>query len=506
MDANSKRIARNTLFLYVRMVVLMFISIFTSRVLLEKLGIDDFGVYNVVGGITGLFAFFSSSLTNASQRFLSFELGRNDLKKANIVFNQHLILYLLIIGVVLLFAETLGLWFVYTKLVIPPDRLFAAVCVYHFTVASLCITLLGIVFNSCIVAHEAMDVFSFLGIIQGGAKLGIVYLLTVTSMDKLIVYSFLMLMVTLMIQAFYMLYCFKRYAECRFRWVWNKSVLKETGALVGWNIVGTAVNAVNDSGVNILINLFFGPAVNAARALSGQIGWAISSLSTNFYTSVQSPLTKAYAAADYNYMMQLFYKSSKYSFYLLWVICLPVMFCINELLSIWLVEVPEYVGGFTIWLMFSGMIGTLNNPIWTIMLAVGKLKRYILIGNGVFLLGFPISYVVLRLGYSPISVVIVMTVLRSIYLVVVLHIASTYIPVTRQEYMNYVVHPILKSVALSVVIVASFYYFMPTTLIGTMLYCVLAALITITCISMVGVTADERAFVLNFIKNRFIKR
>lgn len=488
------------------MAVLMLISIFTSRVLLEKLGVDDFGIYNVVGGVAVLFAFFSSSLTNASQRFLTIELGRNDLKKANVVFNQHLIVYLLIAGGIFLLAETVGLWFVYNKLVIPPDRLFAAVCVYHFTVISLCLTLLGIVFNSCIIAHEAMDVFSFLGIFQGVAKLGVVYLLTISLTDKLIAYGFLMLVVTLLVQVFYMLYCFKHYEECKLRWVWNKTVLKETSTLVGWNMIGTAVYAINDSGVNILMNLFFGPVVNATRALSGQVSGAVGSFSSNFYISVQPPLTKAYASGDYNYMMKLFYNSSKYSFYFLWIICLPVMFSINELLSIWLTEVPEYVGVFTIWILLYSMVTTLNNPIWTISLAVGKLKWYILIGSGVFLMVFPISYAVLKLGYSPVSVFMVMVAVRSVYLIVVLRIISSYIPLTYRGYMNGVVYPILKSTVLSTAVAAPLYYVMPATVIGTFSYCFLVALATIVCIGMVGVTAGERTVVRNFLKNKLCKK
>lgn len=506
MDAKSKRIAKNTMFLYVRMAVLMLISIFTSRVLLNKLGVEDFGIYNVVGGVTVLLSFFSSSLTNASQRFLTFELGKNDLKQANRVFNQHLIIYLLIAAGILLVAETVGLWFVHTQLVIPSERMTATVWVYQFTVVSLCLTLLSIVFNSCIIAHEAMDVFSLIGIFQGVAKLGIVYLLSVSNVDKLITYGFLMMMVSLIVQVFYMVYCFSHYEECKIRWVWDRVLLKETGSLVGWNMIGTAVYAINDSGVNILMNLFFGPAVNAARALSGQVSGAVGSFSSNFYTSVQPPLTKAYASGDYSYMMKLFYNSSKYSFYLLWIICLPVMFSINELLSIWLTEVPEYVGVFTIWILLYSMVTTLNNPIWTISLAVGKLKWYILIGSGVFLLIFPISYAVLKLGYLPVSVFMVMVAVRSVYLIVVLRIISSYIPLTCRGYMNGVVYPILKSTVLSTAVAAPLYYVMPTTVIGTFSYCVLAAFATIVCIGMVGVTAGERAVVWNFVKNKLCKR
>lgn len=506
MDSNSKRIAKNTLYLYMRMGVLMLISIFTSRVLLDKLGVGDFGIYNVVGGVTVLFAFFSSSLTNASQRFITIELGRNDIIKANNVFNQHLILYFLIAAGVLLLAETFGLWFVYTQLNFPADRTYAAVCVYHFTVVSLCLTLLGIVFNSCIVAHEAMDVFAFLGIFEGIAKLVVAYLLSIATVDRLILYGFLMFMITFIVQSFYMIYCFKRYQECKLRWRWDKDILKKTSSVVGWNMMGTAVYAINDSGVNILMNLFFGPIVNAARAISYQVSGAVGNFSSNFFTSVRPQLMKSYASGDYDYMMKLFYNSSKYSYYLLWIICLPIMFSSSELLAIWLVDVPDHADIFTIWILIYSLIGTLNNPIWTVALAVGKLKWYILIGSGIFLLVFPFSYIALKLGYPPVSVFIVMVVVRIIYLYAVLRIIKVYIPITCSGYLIKIVWPIVKSMFVSTIIAALVYHFMPASAFGTIFYCVIVCLTTIVCVAIVGVTASERAIVFEYIRNKICKR
>lgn len=506
MDSNSKRIAKNTLFLYVRMAILMLITFFTSRILLDKLGVDDFGIYNVVGGVTVLLGFFSSSLTNASQRFLAMELGKNDIKKANAVFNQHLILYLFITFVVIILAESIGLWFVHTQLNFPPDRVFAAICVFHFTVASFSLTLLGIVFNSCIIAHEKMNVYAVVSVLGGVANLIVVYLLSICSVDRLILYGFLMFLVTLVTQAFYTIYCLRNFAECRLRWIWDQKLLKDTGALVGWNMIGTAVYAINDSGVNILMNMFFGPAINAARALSFQVSAAVGSFSSNFYTSVRPQLIKSYSGGEYDYMMKLFYNSSKYSYYLLWVICLPVMFSIRELLDIWLVEVPHYADIFTIWVLIHGLIGVFNNPIWTIALAVGQLKYYILIGSGVLLLIFPISYIALKCGAAPVSVFIIMIAVRSVYLLVVLRIISNYIPVTRHEYWKKVLFPISKTTVISLVMVAGLYILMPKDIVGTISYCILAALITVGCIWLVGVTREERLIIQNVIYNKILRK
>lgn len=500
---NSKRIAKNTLYLYVRMAVLMLVSLFTSRVVLDKLGVEDFGIYNVVGGVAVLFTFFSSSLTNASQRFLTLGLGRRDLRQTNKVFNQHLIFYALIVVGVLLLAETVGLWLVRSKLVIPADRLFAAMCVYQFTVASFCLTLLGIIFNSLIIAHEEMNVYASLSIFEGGARLGIAYILSTVHADRLILYGFLMFLVTFALQLSYMLYCLRHYAECRFRFVWDKSLLKETNALVGWNIVGTAVYAVNDSGVNILLNLFFGPAVNAARALSFQVSGAIGNLATNFFTSVQPQMMKSYAAGDYTYLMTLFYNSSKYSFLLLWMLCLPLSFTCREVLGFWLVEVPEYADVFIFWVLACSLVNSLNNPVWTVALAVGRLKRYILVGSGVSLLIFPISYVALKSGGLPVSVFMVMLVVRCVYLCVVLHIVGAYIPFKITDYLSKVVYPIGRVSVISFTVAAVLWYFvMPASVVVVISYCVTIVFVSLLVTWLCGVSPSERSAVIAALKKK----
>lgn len=505
MNSNSKRIAKNTLYLYIRMAVLMVVTLFTSRVVLDKLGVEDFGIYNVVGGVAVMFTFFSSSLTNASQRFLMMGLGHQDLQQTNKVFNQHLIFYAMIVVVVLVLAETVGVWFVHNKLVIPPERLSAAMYVYQFTVASLCLTLLGIIFNSLIIAHEAMSIFAFLSIFEGLARLGIVYVLSVVHSDRLVLYGFLMFMVTLILQGFYMIYCFIRYVECRLRFVWDKALLKETNALVGWNMVGTAVYAVNDSGINILLNLFFGPAVNTARALSFQVSGAVGNFATNFFTSVRPQIMKSYAVGDHAYMMTLFYNSSKFSFFLLWIICLPLVFTCREMLELWLVKIPEYADVFTLWVLAYLLVNSLNNPIWTVALATGKLKSYILIGSGVFLLIFPISYIVLKLGGPPVSVFVIMVTVRLVYICVVLCIIRAYIPLVLKDYLSRVVWPIVKVVMVSLVVAGTLRFVMPVSTLFTFLYCFMAMLVSVGCVWLMGVSGGERDIVKNMIRKKLRK-
>lgn len=501
-SSNNKRIARNTLFIYFRMMFIMLITLYTSRVVLDKLGIIDYGINNVVGGLAGMFTFFSSSLANASQRFLNIELGKKDFLGAKRVFNQHFVIYLCFIAAVLLLAETVGLWFVLNKLVIPPERLVAAVWVYQFTIISLCITLLGIIFNSVIIAHEDMKVYSYIGIYEGVAKLIIAFAISVVPFDRLICYAALLMCVSLSTQFFYAYHCFKHYQECKLSLCWDKQAFKETLPLVSWNLVGTAVYAINHQGTNLLLNMFFGPVVNAARAVSMQINHAIMNFGSSFYTSVRPQITKSFAAGDFEYMNKLFFYSSKYSVFLLWMLCLPVMLNIDQILGLWLVDVPEYTSVFTIWILAYSMVDILNNPIWSIALSIGKLKKYITIGSGVFLCAFPISYVCLKMGASPTSVFIVLFLVRLVYLFVVIKIIRTYISFSLKEYFHKVILKSLGVLAISGLVSLVIDSFMPQTLIGLILNVGVSLFIIASVIWVVGVNHSERIQVLSFVKNK----
>ena len=505
MDNKSRRIAKNTLFLYLRMLFLMVVTLFTSRVLLDKLGIEDFGIYNVVGGVASMFIFFRSSLSNATQRFLNVELGREDLPGARKVFAQHFTLYLIVSVVVLLVGETVGLWFVCNKLVIPEERIDAAIWVYQFTLVSLCSTLVGIVYDSEIIAHEDMNVYSYIGIFEGVAKLGIAYAISISFIDRLVLYGFLLMLLALSVQAFYVFYCNKHYVESKPHLIWDKNLLKSTTSIVGWNTVGTAVYAINDSGVNILLNLFFGPAVNAARAVTFQVNNAVNGFASNFFVSVRPQMVKSYAAGDMEYLMKLFYRSSKFSFFLLWIFCLPLVFTINPVLHLWLKQVPEYTDVFTIWILAYSLVNVLNNPVWTTALAIGKLKKYISIGSGVFLMIFPLAYLALKCGCSPVSVFVVMFFVRLCYLLVVLCIIKGYIDFSFRSYLMDVLRPIGAVVAVSLLFALGLDLALPSTLLYMFIFIILVAFFAVASVGYVGLTKSERTYCLNFLKEKISK-
>lgn len=505
MDNNSKRIAKNTIFLYLRMLFLMFIALFTSRVVLDKLGIEDYGINNVIGGLAAMFAFFSSSLANATQRFINIELGHENTEGANRIFNQHLLIYLIIIICVVLLAETIGLWIVENKLTIPSERLSAALCVYHFTIISLAITLLGVVFNSLIIAHEDMKIYSYVGIIEGLLKLAVAYAISVLSFDRLITYSFLLLLITFCTQASYAYYCFCHYKECRLKYVYNKKEIKDTFSFISWNVVGTAIYATKDQGINILLNIHFGPIVNAARAVAYQVNSAVVSFGSNFFTSVRPQIIKSYAKGEMEYLTNLFLKSSKYSLFLMWYIILPVILCIDILLGLWLVEVPPQTNIFIIWVLADSLLAMLTNPTWSITLAVGELKKYTLLGNGCLILILPISWYLIQMGYGAICVFIVTFIIRIVQIVCVLLIIEKFVSISLKQYIKEVILP-----AINVFIISGFItYYIRTTMDDSFHVIIIITFFSIFFNTMaiwaLGMKKNEKVKIISLIKSNILK-
>lgn len=495
ISINNKRIAKNTLFLYIRMFVLMLVTFFTSRVILKSLGIVDFGIHNVVGGLATMFVFFRSSLANVTQRDLNIELGKDNVEQLKYVFRLHQSIYLIIAIFVAIVAETIGLWFVCNKLVIPEERMTAALWVYHFTVASLCITILSVVYDSVLIAREEMKIYSYVGIAEGLAKLLIAYIIVVVPFDRLTTYGFLLLILSVGLRLFYAIYCSKRYEECDFVFTWNKDEVKRTFSFISWNTLGCAVYIINDQGINILLNIFFGPVVNAARAISYQVSGAINNFVTNFYISVRPQLTKSYAAKDYQHLFNLFFKSSKYSVFLLWFLILPTMFCMDELLKFWLGKVPEYTSVFTKLILFYSLINTLNIPIWSLALSIGKLKRYILLGNAVFFLVFPISYLLLMMKFPATSVFVAMIIVRSIYIVVVLNIVKRHLPFSLKKYFSSVIVPILSVTIITFIVCRLSFSLFSNDFWGIVSKFALSFIVSFIAILFVGMNTKERSYV-----------
>ena len=502
-SSNNKRIAKNTLFLYLRMLLLMVISLYTSRVILDKLGIVDFGVYNVVAGFVVMLGFFSSSLANVTQRFLNIELGRGNVAGAKKIFNQHLILYSGIIIIVLLIGETIGLYFVANKLVIPLERMTAAIWAYQFALLSLAFTLFGIVFNSAIIAHEEMKVYSYVGIAEGVAKLGVACVISVISSDRLIVYSFLLMVISASSQLYFATYCRRRYAECCLVWTWERNTISQTVSFVGWNFLGTIIYMLKDQGVNILMNIFYGPVVNAARAITFQINGALSSFNTNFFTSVRPQIVKSFAAGQMDYMKMLFFKSSKYSLLLMLFLCLPVMMKIDFILELWLKEVPNYTAEFTIWVLIDSILATMTNAPWTVTMATGNLKTYVLYSNGILVMIFPLVYIAMKLGAAPVSAFMIIVVIRVFQIMANLAVVNKSIHYGYKQYIINVIAPFLKVVALSVPVAYLLCRLFGDTLIMSFVAIVTISLSIALLTWFLGTSKSERELLMNYIRKHF---
>lgn len=502
---NNKRIAKNTIFLYMRMLLIMVVSLYTSRVILQTLGVEDFGIYNVVGGLATSFVFFSSSLSNATQRFLNVELGKNNIQGVSRIFSLSILIYALIVIAVVIVAECVGIWLLNHKLVIPYERLNAACWVFHTTIIGLAVTLVGSVFDSVLIARENMKVYAYISIIEIFLKLFIVYALTWGDFDKLKLYALLFLLAHLFVKSISVIYCIRKYPECKLQFMWDISLFRDMFRFVGWNGLGTAVWMINEQGINILMNLFFGPIVNAARGVSAQVSGAVNNFSNNFFTAVRPQIVKSYAGGDYDYFTKLINLSSKYSFFLIWLLCLPIIMRSEAILQLWLGNVPKYASEFVQWILLFNCVNVLTNPFWSGVQAIGRLKKYIIVGSLVFLSAFPVSYVFLKLGYSPVIVFQILTFVRLAYLFVTINIFHQLVDFSIANYFIQVIYPIGKVFLLSGILSGLISPYINDDLWGILLMSSICLTLTIFSICIVGISKEERNLLMSKI-HRFKKQ
>lgn len=499
-QSNNNRIAKNTIFLYVRMLLIMAVTLYTSRVVLQTLGVEDFGIYNVVGGLASSFAFFSSSLSNATQRFLNVELGKNDIIGVGRIYSLSILIYVIIIIVVVMVAECLGLWLLNNKLIIPSERLIAANWVFQTTVIGLAITLIGSVFDSVLIARENMKIYAYIGVVEVFMKLVIVYVLSWGSLDRLKLYSVLFLVTHILVRSISVVYCVRKYPECKFRLFWDTGLFVDMFRFIGWNGLGTAVWMINEQGINVLLNMFFGPIVNAARGVSSQVSAAINNFSNNFFTAVRPQIVKSYAAKDLSYFDKLIKLSSKYSFFLIWLLCLPVIMRSEGILRLWLHDVPDYAPEFVQWILLYTCVNVLTNPLWSGIQAIGKLRKYIICGSLVFFLAFPISYFFLRLGYSPIIVFQILVVVRILYLVTVINVFRQFVDFSVLSYLRQVILPISGVVFLSGILSKIVSSYVGTDIWGIFSMTICSIAITLFCVFLIGMSVNERIFFVNKVR------
>lgn len=405
--ANNKRIAKNTLMLYFRMLLTLAVGLYAARIVLQTLGASDYGLYNVVGGIVTLFTFISGTLATGTQRFLTYAIGENNDTKKKFVFSTASYLHVFFALVIFVVSEIVGLYMLYYQMQIPEGRMQAAFWVFQFSTVAAMVAVVQVPYMSSLIAHEKMDIYAWISIYEAVMKLLIVYLIQVVEADKLILYAFLFFLVNLSTAFMYMLYCRNKYEECRMFGGFNKETFLEIASFSGWNIFGCGAVALQGQGVNILLNMFFGTIVNAARGIAFQVNGIILQFVNNFQTAVNPQIVKLYASDQKEQMMRLVINNSKMAAYLFLLIAIPLFIELEYVLSLWLGEYPEYTPIFLRIIIFQSLVQTINRPVVMAIHAVGKMKAVNLTSGTALLLILPVSYILLRMGASPVTVFIV---------------------------------------------------------------------------------------------------
>ena len=489
-SANNKRIAKNTLMLYFRMLFTMAVSLFTSRVVLNTLGVEDYGIYNVVGGVVSMFSIISGSLSAAISRFITVELAKGDADKLRKTFSASVTIQLLLSLIIVVLIESIGVWFLNVKMVIPAERMDAANWVLQLSIVTFVINLISVPYNATIIAHEKMSAFAYISILEVVCKLVIVYLLKISPIDRLVFYAILMCAVSVIIRLVYGYYCNRHFAECKFSFRFDKDLLKRMFSFAGWNFIGASSAVLRDQGGNIIINLFGGPAVNAARGIAMQVNHAIVGFSNNFMTALNPQITKSYASGEQDYMMKLIFRGARFSFYMLLFLSLPVLANTHYILSLWLGIVPEHSVLFVRLALIFAMSESISSPLVTAMLATGKIRNYQIVVGGLQMLNLPISYVLLRIGCIPETVMMVAIGLSQCCLAARLVMLRTMIGLSARKY--------LREVYLNVILVTTVAAVLPilTSVIleESFLNFVIIALISL-------ITAAISIFYIGFNKN-----
>lgn len=494
---NNKRIAKNTLLLYMRTIFMMVISLYTSRIVLQALGVENYGIYNVVGGIVTMFTLISGSLSSSISRFITFELGHGDKEKLNRIFSTGINIQIGISCVIVLLAETIGLWFLNTKMNIPFNRMYAANWVLHCSVITFVIGLISIPYNAVIVAHERMSAFAYISILEVSLKLLIVYLLYVLSYDKLIVYAILQVFVAIIIRMVYGIYCTRNFVEAQYHRVHDNNLIKEMTGFAGWTFFTGAVYLFNTQGINILINLFFNVGVNAARGIATQVETALMRFVNNFTTALNPQITKLYASGNIGEMIKLVNRGAKFSFMLSLLICLPVIVEAEYILHLWLVEVPPHTVAFVRLTIIATMIDRLGNTGYTACMATGNIKRYVLWLSCIGCFVFPLTWLVYYLGgaveMAYIVFILVYIAVDSIRLWIMKDLLN--FPVLR--FVREVIVRIIIVTIVSIVLPICFVCYAEPSLLRLVLTVVLCISTTVFSIYYFGLTIKEREVVKN---------
>ena len=504
--SNNKRIAKNTLLLYFRMFLTMAIGLYTSRIVLKTLGISDYGIYNLVGGIITMLSFLNAAMVSSSQRFISYELGRKDKARLKNVFSTSLNIHILIAIIALVLGETIGLWFINTYLNIESDRMGAANWVYQCSIITFMINVISVPYNSCIIAHEKMSAFAYISILEVSLKLIIVFLLLLISYDKLIVYAILVLLVSIIIRYCYTIYCKRNFEECTYQFYFEKPLFKDMFSFAGWSVLGNIGFSFKDQVSNIILNIFYGTSLNAARGIGMQVNSIVNTFSTNLSMALNPQITKQYAAGNMEESRKLVYAGSRYTFYLLTLITIPIIINVDYILELWLGIVPEYTSYFLILTLITSLLYAVSGCVTTAIQAVGKIKIFQIGICILMILELPVAYLLLYWEYPPYTVmyptIITYTIAIFFRFYLIRKMVAGY---SFKYYVNKVLIPCLVIFILSWILCYSTNNLFKTGFFSLICSSGLSVIIISTIIYYIGMNKSERTLVLHHIK-KLIKK
>lgn len=508
-SANNKRLAKNTLLLYVRMLFSLIVALYTSRVFINTLGISDYGIMNVVGGIVTMFTFINNTMATASQRFIAFALGQNDYRNLCLTFQTSKIIHLGFGILIVSIVEIVGLWLLTNKLNINPERIVAAKWVFQCSTLSMFVAIISVPYNACITAHERLNMYAYVGIFEVCARLAIALILPGVPFDKLKIYAVLTLMVSITCRIIYQIYCYKNFEECRSNFLlsYDRSTGRRMFSFFGWNNIGAFAYVAREQGVNIVINIFSGTTVNAARAISSQVTSALYGFISNFQTAINPQITKSYASGNIDGMTSLVYRGSKFSSFLFMFLALPVFIYTSYFLEVWLKVVPDYAVQFIRFTIILMLIECLASPIITSLLAIGKIKNYQIIAGTLLLLNLPCSYLFLYWGFSPVCTVVIAVALSFATLCVRLFLLRLYVGISIRDYVKNILLKIglvlIMSSIVPWIIYANYNYNNLFTLTAICFSCWCSSLLSIY---YAGLSNAERMYALKIIKEKIRKK
>lgn len=496
----NKRLAKNTLYLYVRSLIIVVVSLYTSRVVLAALGFANHGLYNLVGSVVAIFNMFSATFISSTQRFLNVEIGRGKKDRITDVFSASLNIHFFLAGIILLLLETIGTWVLNFKLNIPEGKEMAANVVFQLSILSFLINIISIPYNAVIIANEKMNIFAYVSIYEAIMKLLVVYLLSIAPCDILIFYTILMTLIPVSIRIFYGIYCRRNFPEIHYHNHVEKSLYKNILSISGWNFLGSSASILTFSGIGTIINIFTNVVVNSAKGIAGQVERIISQLVNNFTIALRPQITKAYAIGDYEYMKELVAHGTKMSFFLMCFICIPLIALADKILILWLDKTPQYTTEFVQITMLYIIQNSFSGILDMVLLATGKIKYSQIVLAMLQLLNLPLSCIILYMGYKPYLIYVSFIVISYISLYVRVFFVNRYTEIKASTYLKNIFLPLsLSGVSMFLPIIWITSIGIGNILIDLFIQVVLIELCFIAIYFVIALDVQERHRIINIV-------